>query len=109
RIAQIANAGDAEPPRPGRRAGPGAVAARGPPPALQDGCGDDADDDRVVGPQCDQRRPDRYAADVVLRAVDRIDDPRARRVARRTGLFADDRVVRSFGGKGSPYGVLYGP
>ena len=42
----------------------------------------------------DQRRPDRDAARVVPRAVDRVDDPAPRAPARGALLLAQDRVVR---------------
>src|SRR5262249_5603976 len=43
----------------------------------------------------DERAEDRNAADEVLRAVDRIDDPATLRVTARAEFFADDAVVRA--------------
>jgi len=106
RVVDRGDAGDVETTRTGRAGCPRAVAASGPPSAIQSGRGHDAEDDHVVDPQCDQRRPDGDAANVVLRPVDRVDDPRALAGAGRTGFLADDRVVRPFGGEGSPYGVF---
>jgi hypothetical protein len=76
---------DLDPARGGEAAaGPGAGAARGPPPAARGaGRGHQA---RATGrppsSSRDQRRPHRHAADEVLRPVDRVHDPLAARRGR---------------------------
>ena len=61
-----------------RLAGPRAAALRRPPASAEGRRRDDAGDDLVLDHQADERRPDRNAADEVLGAVDRVDDPAAR-------------------------------
>jgi len=106
RVVDRGDSGDVETTRTGRAGCPRAVAASGPPSAVKGRRGHDAEDDRVVDPQRDQRRPDGDATDEVLRPIDGVDDPGAFAGAGRAGFLADDRVVRPFGGEGSPYGVF---
>ena len=75
------------------RARPCAGALSGPPAPRQRGCGHHADDRTLAVEQRDQGCPDRYAADEVLRPVDRIDHPAPIAGALRAELFAGDRVV----------------
>jgi hypothetical protein len=56
-----------------------ALTSRRPPAAAERGRRDDAEDDLAVPLEREQRRVDRDAADVALRAVDRIEDPADRR------------------------------
>lgn len=51
----------------------------------------------TVDGQCDQRGPDRDAADVVLRAVNRVDDPGPASAHRAAVLFANEGVVGPVG------------
>ena len=73
-----------------------AAPACGPPSHPDRGSGDDADDERARVLEADERRPDRHAAHVVLRAVDRVDDPAILTVDR-AGLvvefLTDDGVI----------------
>src|SRR5262249_57471944 len=54
---------------------------------------DDADGDLALLLERDQGRPDRDVAHEVLRAVDRIDDPARRGVARAAELLAEEAVL----------------
>jgi len=62
----------------------------------------------TVDRQCDQRGPDRDAADVVLRTVDGVDDPRPTSAHRAAVLFADEGVVGSVGLQVFPQRTLDG-
>jgi len=106
RVIESLDSGDVEPARPGRSGRPRAVVAGRPPSPSERGCGHDSEGDRGVDPQREEGRPHRYAADEVLGAVDRVDDPGAAGVAGGAGLLADDRVVRSFRAERASYRVL---
>lgn len=96
----VLDAADLGYPQPGRRgqaaAGEGSQALGGPPAAVERRSRDDADHRAVAAlaalHQRDQRRPDRHPADVVLGAVDRVDDPAARSRALAAELLAEHRV-----------------
>src|SRR6185436_11679974 len=75
------------------------LAARGPPAAAEGGGGDDACGEPAAVLEADQRGEDRDAADVVLRRVDRIDDPAPLARAAGAELFSHDPVVRPLGGE----------
>jgi hypothetical protein len=63
------------------------------------GRGADADAHHAVLLQREQRRPPGHAADVVLRAVDRVDDPAARAAPLGAELLPEDGVAGARGGE----------
>ncbi len=114
-VAELGHAGYPAPCRLGQAAaGPRSAARRGPPAPAEGRGGHHADHDLRAVHQPDERRPHRYAADVVLGAVDRVDDPAPWPAAPPARLLAEHRVPgprpaqhvaqRLFGG---PVGVGY--
>src|SRR5690606_27922983 len=75
-----------------RPPGPGASPLRRPPATAACGRGDQAHHALVPVDDADDRDPDGHAADVVLRAVDRVDDPAAVGGAGGAVLLPDDGV-----------------
>jgi len=94
-VAQVGHGGDVQAAGGGQApACPGAGPGRGPPAAAERGCRDHAEDGPSLVEQRDERRPHRDAADVVLGAVDGVDDPLPRAVAAGAELLPDDGVAR---------------
>ncbi|MPM49152.1 hypothetical protein SDC9_95880 [bioreactor metagenome] len=73
--------------------GPGALSAGGPPPPAEGRGTDHSGDHLGALHQRDQRGPHRHAADVVLGAVDRVDDPAPARPPGVRALLTVHRVV----------------
>ena len=106
-VLEAAYVGDLAPGRLEQRpAGPGAVAGRGPPATLELRGGDHAEHHLVVDDEGDERGPDRHAADEVLGAVDRVDDPASLAVPGRALLLAGDRVAGAHPRQRAPDALL---
>ena len=101
RVGEAADGAHAQPARLGgaRIGDVGAQPAGGPPPSAQRWCRHDADDDVVPVEQGDEGGPDRHPAHVVLRPVDRVDDPAASSRACLAVLLAEHGVVGPAGGE----------
>jgi len=78
---------------------PGPLAVGRPPTTPESGGTDKADLEHAGHPQRNECRPDRNPAQVVLRPVDRIEDPGALRTAAHSELLAEDSVARALSGK----------
>src|SRR5207342_3818811 len=91
-----------------RAARVGARTLGGPPALAQCRRADDADHRLALIDEGDQGGPDRDAADKVLGAVDRVDDPAAGTVARTAEFLAQDGVAGTGPGKLAANGLFSG-
>lgn len=106
---QLAHCGDSYPALAARVRDERSTARCREPASSQRRCGDDTDDRDAIFHECDQRGPDGDAAQKVLGAIDRVDDPLASvGCISCPELLTDDRILRSCGRKRGPKSLLGG-